>query len=219
MANMDKIADKIQKLLNLAGNNPNEEEAQDALLKAQELMAQYNVDMEALGGKEKIKYSFEVSNVKANPRARQLLNIIANAFACKALISAGRHCGFFGREDNAKAAKECMEFMHRTMERGINRVCKEHGLKSSAVAGSSDIYNGYAAGFLSGLKETVDAQTVALAVVVTQDVKDAFANRFPNIGQFKGKGTTWNPAYKDAYHSGVADGRSAMGKRSLKAGN
>lgn len=36
-----KIADKIQKLLALAGNNPSEEEAQAALLKAQELMAEY----------------------------------------------------------------------------------------------------------------------------------------------------------------------------------
>lgn len=217
MTDMNKITDKIQKLLNLAGNNPNEEEAQAALLKAQELMAQYNLDRESLGDKEKIKYSFEISNVKANPRARRLLSIIAEAFACNLLISADHKCGFFGREDNAKAAKECMQFIHHTMERGMNRVCKEHGLKSTAVAGASDIYNGYAAGFLSGLKEVVDAQTVALAVVVTQDVKDAYAARFPNLGTFKGKTTTWNHAYKDAYQSGVTDGRSAMGKRSLKA--
>ena len=56
MTDMNKIADKIQKLLNLAGNNPNEEEAQAALLKAQKLMAQYNVDLESLGdGKKELK--------------------------------------------------------------------------------------------------------------------------------------------------------------------
>lgn len=215
MANMDKIADKIQKLLNLAGNNPNEEEAQAALLKAQKLMAQYNLDIESLGGEEKIKYSFEVSNVKATPRDRQLLHIIAQAFACKPLVSYDRKCGFFGREDNAKAAKECMQFIHRTMERGMNRVCKEYGLKSTAVAGASNIYNEYAAGFVSGLKESVDAQTVALAIVVTPDVEDQYASRFPNIGTFKGKRTSYDPRYIEAFSSGVSDGRSAMKSRSL----
>lgn len=39
MTDMNKIAEKVQKLLNLAGNNPNQEEAQAALLKAQALMA------------------------------------------------------------------------------------------------------------------------------------------------------------------------------------
>ena len=81
MTDMNKIADKIQKLLNLDGNNPNEEEAQAALLKAQALMAQYNVDMESLGQEEKIKYSLEITKVKANPRDNQLQVIIANAFA------------------------------------------------------------------------------------------------------------------------------------------
>lgn len=40
---MSQIADKIQKLLALAGNNPSQEEAQAALLKAQALMAKYNL--------------------------------------------------------------------------------------------------------------------------------------------------------------------------------
>jgi len=216
MTDMNKIADKIQKLLNLAGNNPNEEEAQAALLKAQKLMAQYNVDLESLGdGKKELKCSLELTKVKANPRDNQVHVIIADAFACKPLISCGRHLMFFGREDNAKAAKSCMEFIHKTLEQGIRRVCKEYGLKSSE-RGASDIYNGYAKGFIEGLKETVGAQTVALAVVVPEDVKEAFSKKFPSLNTYKGKGTSWDPSYKDAYHQGKQDGRSAMDKRSLK---
>lgn len=219
MTDMNKIADKIQKLLNLAGNNPNEEEAQAALLKAQALMAQYNVDMESLGQEEKIKYSLEITKVKANPRDNQLQVIIANAFACKAIISANRKIMFFGREDNSKSAKECMEFIHRTMERGINRACKAQGLASSAVAGASEIYNGYAKGFIEGLKESIDAQTVALAIVVPEDVKTEFSKKFPNLGKYHSKGSSWNPKFQDAYRQGKTDGRSAMGKRSLKEKN
>ena len=216
MTDMNKIADKIQKLLNLAGNNPNEEEAQAALLKAQKLMAQYNVDLESLGdGKKELKCSLELTKVKANPRDNQVHVIIADAFACKPLISCGRHLMFFGREDNAKAAKSCIEFVHKTMEQGIRRVCKENGLKSSE-RGASNIYNGYAKGFIEGLKETVGAQTVALAVVVPEDVKEAFSKKFTNLSQYRGKGASWDPSYKDAYYQGKQDGRSAMNKRSLK---
>lgn len=218
MTDMNKIADKIQKLLNLAGNNPNEEEAQAALLKAQKLMAQYNVDLESLGdGKKELKCSLELTKVKANPRDNQVYIIIANAFACKPIISCGRHLMFFGREDNAKAAKSCMEFIHKIMEQGIRRVCKEYGLKSSE-RGASDIYNGYAKGFIEGLRETVGAQTVALAVVVPEDVKEAFSKRFPSTKSYEGKGASLDPSYQDAYHQGKQDGRSAMDRRSLGKG-
>lgn len=219
MTDMNKIADKIQKLLNLAGNNPNEEEAQAALLKAQKLMAQYNVDLESLGdGKKELKCSLELTKVKANPRDNQVHIIIANAFACKPIISCDRHLMFFGREDNAKAAKSCMEFIHKTMERGMNHVCREYGLKSTAVRGASAIYNGYAKGFIEGLRDTVGAQTVALAVVVPEDVKEAFSKKFPSLKSYKGKGVTWDPSYMNAYHQGKQDGRSAMNKRSLQEG-
>lgn len=218
MTDMNKIADKIQKLLNLAGNNPNEEEAQAALLKAQKLMAQYNVDLESLDdGKKELKCSLELTKVKANPRDNQVQVIIANAFACKPIISCGRHLMFFGREDNAKAAKSCMEFIHKTMERGIRRICREYGLESSE-RGASAIYNGYAKGFIEGLRDTVGAQTVALAVVVPEDVKEAFAKKFPNVGQYKSKSTTWDPSYMNAYHQGKQDGRSAINRRSLQEG-
>lgn len=218
MTDMNKIADKIQKLLNLAGNNPNEEEAQAALLKAQKLMAQYNVDIESLGdGKKELKCSLELTKIKANPRDNQVQVIIANAFACKPIISCGRHLMFFGREDNAKAAKSCMEFIHKTMERGIRRICREYGLESSE-RGASAIYNGYAKGFIEGLRDTVGAQTVALAIVVPEDVKEAFAKKFPNVGQYKSKSTTWDPSYMNAYHQGKQDGRSAMNRRSLQEG-
>ena len=45
MTDMNKMLEKVKKLLALAGNNPSEEEAQAAALKAQELIAQYNLDM------------------------------------------------------------------------------------------------------------------------------------------------------------------------------
>ena len=39
----EKIMEKIKKLLALANNNPSEDEAMAAALKAQEMMAKYNI--------------------------------------------------------------------------------------------------------------------------------------------------------------------------------
>ena len=49
------IISKIEKLLALAGNNPSEAEAQAALLKAQQLMAEHNLDMAQFEEAGKVK--------------------------------------------------------------------------------------------------------------------------------------------------------------------
>ena len=47
----EKIIEKIKKLLALANNNPSEDEAMAAALKAQEMMAKYNVVLDDLDDK------------------------------------------------------------------------------------------------------------------------------------------------------------------------
>ena len=49
---MENIIAKIEKLLALAEKNPNEHEAMSAALKAQELIAKYNIDIATLGTSE-----------------------------------------------------------------------------------------------------------------------------------------------------------------------
>ena len=217
MTDLNKIADKIQKLLSLAGNNPSQEEAQAALLKAQKLMAQYNIERADLTGEEKIKYTLETAKVKTNPRSKRMCMIIADSFACKVILQYqknGYKICFFGREDNAKAAKSAMEYIHRVMERGMIAECKKHGFESASVAGSSLVYNAYADGFIIGLKSAMDAQTTALAIVVPQDVKDEFSKKFPNLG--KGKASHMKKGfYPESYAQGMADGKTAMNKRAI----
>lgn len=210
--NLTKIADKIQKLLSLAGNNPSAEEAKAALLKAQQLMAEYNMSEADLGSGEQIKYSLEFCKCRVNPRSKMICMIIANAFACKVITHMNKIC-FFGREDNAKAAQSAMDYIHRVLERGMNAEVRKHGFNNTSEAGSSLVYNSYARGFIAGLKEQLDAQTVALAVIVPEDVKTKFNEKFPNL-----RNTTCRMKsgyYASAYANGHTDGRSAMSKRSL----
>ena len=79
------------------------------------------------------------------------------------------------------------------------------------------MYNAYALGFIAGLKEAMDAQTVALAVVVPEEVNTAFKERFPVLRQMKSQGMKYGAGQQKAFKNGHYDGNNAMARRSLDA--
>ena len=86
------IISKIERLLALAGNNPSQEEAQSAMLKAQQMMAKYNLSMEAFQEKEPEKKEVEQVWVKGGQSCqwmRSLAKVIADNFRCNLLIGRG----------------------------------------------------------------------------------------------------------------------------------
>ena len=217
MTDLNKIADKIQHLLDkTVANGATEGEAQTALLLAQKLMAKYNIEANALNQGEKIEYSLEPCKVKVNPRSKWMCMIIAQSFAVRAIISGNRIC-FFGHKVNATAAKSALEFAHRVMERGMTQACRKQGLSGTNESGASLIYNAYASGFINGLKEALDAQTVALAVVVPEDVNRAFGERFANAKAGRKTRMAIGYGQREAYENGHRDGSEVMNKRSLEA--
>ena len=216
MTDLNKIADKIQHLLDkTVANGATEGEAETALLLAQKLMKKYNIAEGELNNGEKVEYSLEPCKVRVNPRSKWMCGIIAQSFAVRAIIS-GNHICFFGHKTNVMAAKSALEFANRVMERGLTKACRDQGLEPSQ-SGASLIYNAYATGFIHGLKEALDAQTVALAVVVPEDVNKAFDERFANARA--GRKTRMKIGYgqREAYESGHRDGSEVMNKRSLEA--
>ena len=215
MPDLNKMAEKIQHLLDkTVANGATEAEAEQALLMAQKLMAKYNIAEGDIGSSEHITYSLESCKVRVNPRSKTMSVIIADAFAVKVIIHNDRLC-FFGRSTNAAAAKSALEFAHKVMEHGMTKACRNHGLEKSE-AGASMIYNAYSSGFLRGLKEALDAQTVALAVVVPEDVNNKFAEKFPHLR--KARNGSWKMGnYGAEYYQGRSDGGQVMNKRSLEA--
>lgn len=220
MTDLNKIADKIQHLLDkTVANGATEEEAQTALLLSQKLMAKYNIAANELNtGDKPIEYSFEACKVKANPRSKWMSMIIANSFAVRAILcndGKASRIYYFGYKANVMAAKSALEFAHKVMEKGMTKACLAKGLEPSE-AGASMIYNAYAKGFISALKEAMDAQTVALAVVVPEDVNKAFDEKFPD--RQKGKSTSMKMGNNEweAFEAGRKDGSQVMNKRSLE---
>lgn len=110
MADYEKLIEKITNLLDLAGNNPSENEALAAALKAQELMAKYHIELADLGHRQDeiveepcIAKSSGVSKWKMT-----LACILAENFCCKTFLSAGRVV-FYGYQQDARIAKEVFE--------------------------------------------------------------------------------------------------------------
>lgn len=136
MENKEEILKKIDKLLALAGNNPNENEAISAALKAQELMAKYNIELADVQGAEsgqKIKkeiYTPKKSSHYVSKWKYSLSQIIAKNFCCKT-YSLGRDAiVFYGYEKDAKIANQVFGFLFETGNKLADRYyrkCKKEG--------------------------------------------------------------------------------------------
>jgi hypothetical protein len=112
-AGVERIVEKVRKLLNLAAKNPNEAEAASAAAKAQELLAAYNLDMATIGqggesgAREEAKlrggmYIYE----------RELWSSIAELNFCKYFTTRSRM--------KNKAGKLQYSFQHRVIGRVVN---------------------------------------------------------------------------------------------------
>lgn len=215
----EKIIKRIEKLLALAGNNPNEKEAEAALLKAQKLMAEYGIEQSQLTG-EKITYKTAYSSIEAHRMNNALAKVIADSFACKVILcyksyaSSKRVVCFFGRTEFAEAAKSAFEFCIHVMRAGGTRAIRNAG-EVPGAKGSTLYRNSYCLGFISGLKSKTSEQCKALAIIVPQDVEDNFKSAYPKTGVQKNKAV--QDMDRNSYMNGVTDGQSALGKRELHA--
>lgn len=213
MENTDSvIIGKIQKLLALGKKNPNENEAQEAILKAHELMAEFGIET-IIDENPKITYVREFCEHRGNREFRKMLaGVIAPNFRCRHFYQGGQVV-FFGHTGDAKIAKEVFEYAYSFAYKESNRLAaqfRKDGYRSDGVI------NSYALGFICGLKEKLGEQSTALMVIVPPDVKDKYdeitkgfkksKNRF-NIGS--GSST--------AYNRGLSDGRTVMNGRKLKS--
>ena len=113
----EKIIEKIKNLFDLAGNNPNENEAMAAALKAQELMAKHNIsasqiDTDAVEN-EIFHARFEdTSKHEMKKWKTRLCQVIAQNFCCEVYFS-GSAVVFYGYKKDAEIALETFGFLYK----------------------------------------------------------------------------------------------------------
>lgn len=208
---LEQITQKVEKLFALAGNNPSVDEAQAALLKAQELMAKYNLSQDMLYGKTSIHIVEKLTTVKATKFNIFLAITIAKSFACRAFLTgtkaSNKKIAFFGKTCDVEAAAAAQEFISRIMHKGGLKAVHAAGLMPMR-AGANIPYNSYCYGFVRGVKDCLDEQTTALAIVVSEEVNSAYKEKFEGGKTYFSRSVRYRN--DETFSAGYADGKSAM---------
>lgn len=207
----DKVIGTITKLLELSKNNPSEEEAQSALLKAQELIAKHNVHVESSDA-EVITYSQEICNSKWNMGFRKpLAKVISDNFRCRYYLYNGSIV-FLGRSYDAKIAKDAFEYAY---EYAMKEANKMYNKAYSMGLETKGVFNSYTLGFIRGMSEKFGEQCTALKIVTPQDVHDKFEQMTKDWKTAKG-GMEISNLNRSVYEEGRRDGKSAVNGRQIE---
>lgn len=211
---MADIRDKIAGLLNLAGNNPNENEVKAALLKARELMAKHKLRPEDCVKSENTKVVRELVGVSCtamtNPWACSLAAVIAEHYCCQAYRNrvGGQRTvtiGLVGLEDDFEIAKRIFLYAYDCVISAIKHNIKKDPLDPPGTY--RERCNAYGWGFVSGVSAAFRDQEEehkdwGLVLVVPQVVTDSMADM--------GKKTTFGKVknnHADCMDAGYQEGR------------
>lgn len=206
----ENIIEKVKKLLSLADNNKNASEAEvsAALLKAQELMAKYDLSIaDTTETKEQCKV-VECEHKWDMGFRIPLATIIAKNFRCELMLT-GKKIVFFGFSTDAQIAKSVFESAYTFVLREGNK----HYNKAYAMGlKTKGVFNSYAAGFLAGMEQALDEQCVALMIVTPVEVTDAFHDFTKNM-RTRTTRLQLDEINRDVFHSGKEDGKNMMAKK------
>lgn len=173
-----KIIEKIMKVYNKSKNNPSEHEAKAAILKVQEMLVKYNLEMKDLSVKE----DYNVEQISSGQRSRwwhgRLGNILAENFKCKmyTITSRGRAIVFIGRKTDVNI---CLETFNYT-KKAINYNCKIHMAKRRfrKKENIKMAKESFIEGFIYGLSRVLDEQknknNWGLVLQVPAEVQDYY---------------------------------------------
>lgn len=205
----ENIIDKVQKLLALAGNNPNEAEAQAAMLKAQQLMAKYHIEASQVEDKkvEKEVKTVYVQGHQNTAWALSLAHIVTDNFRCSLLRDPSYGLVFIGLQEDVAIAKGVYLFAVNTLDRNMKKLRRQYRKAGKPTEGISQ---DYAIGFLTGLKakyqEQVDRNNWSLVLVKDALVVQKFESlKHPDKKEYQAhvKAGSGDPGlFAKGYHDG-----------------
>lgn len=216
MFDTEKIVEQIRKLLALAGNNPSQNEANSAALKAQALMAKYNIDIADVEDEAaKLEEIVEEEVIYADGHTMtnwklRLASVICANFRVKHWLS-GDCVVFYGHKTDVKIAKEMFSFLAKT---GNKLAVKEYNAARKEGRRTSGLMNTFLLGYVQGLSDVLEKQCVALMIVTPEDVKEAYAERTKGFGTCN-KGCRGN-GNMAVYGRGRDAGRSVANSRAIE---
>lgn len=214
----NKIIDKIEKLLRLSASD-NENEAQAAMLKAQELMAKYEIDREKLsdGEEERTVVSFSSSPFR-DDWVKDVGSVIAHNFRCRLIFTQGKYKGsggvfrlkFFGFEEDAEICINIFNYAVKVVRKRFGTLRAIYA-DAGREFGRNEKMN-YTEGFCSGLhhnfeEQKAQSQSFALALVTPPEVNE-FVEQIPGLQEAEEKGFERRREHDILRKSGYIDGKA-----------
>ena len=212
---VEKILEKIKKLLALAGNNPSEEEAKSASLKAQQLMNEYNLTLSEVDGEDK-RLEFSDSRFVCggdNQWKFSLSQVIAKNFRCESYWLGKKIVVFYGYKADCEIAKEVFGFLFNVCKKRMTQVADK---AYNELGSSKGVRYSYTTGFVKGIKEVLDAQCTALMIVTPVEVKENFKEMSKDWKQLSISRSDSKAFSKEFYEQGIREGRDTMQSKSIE---
>lgn len=212
---MNNIEDKIRKLLELSNNNPSEHEAMAAALKAQELMAKYDLTIEQVKDKPESREIIEAiyhhtGKHEMKKWKYRLADIVSNNFRCKMFMCGHEEIVFYGYKEDASIALQVFSYLYESGNKLAVRYynqCRKEGQYTKGVM------NAYLMGFSKGVASVLEKQCKALMIITPQEVIDGFNEKTKG---FRTVTRSISMSKNDAaFNAGKIDGRDIAKARSL----
>ena len=211
---MEKIIEKIRNLLNMTQENgASETEAMMAALKAQKLIAEYNINIADIETSDDSMTIIEESFVcgKGNKWKVGLAAIIAKNFRCRAYFIGKSQVVFYGYESDAKIALDVFKFLFTTGNKLADRCYYEYYKKGENTRG---VKNTFLLGFCQGINDVLSKQCVALMIITPEEVKKSFDEKTTNWKTLKSTLKINNDVR--AFEKGREEGKTLANSRSIE---
>ncbi|MFQ5786704.1 MAG: DUF2786 domain-containing protein [Thermodesulfobacteriota bacterium] len=219
----DNVLEKIEKILNLAENNPSGEEAATAAGMAKELLDKYNLTKEDILLKNEgiIETEAEISGTPI--WIRRLTKIVAEYYDCKALTRPNykrTNSGYMlprfkmvmiGFPKDTKVAQYTLIVFKRMAERAAKKHCSGLG-----ITGHRAFKEGFVCGIGEQLKEKKAAENKGNEEGLVH-LKEAKIVEFLSQYNFRA-GSRGTPVYGGVYDKGINAGQNAHVNSGINAG-
>ncbi len=187
MENNEKVLLRIQKLLNLSNGNANENEAKAALMMAQKMMMEHNIEATDVPEMEDaapdVNYGETDFLKKIMWYHSKLARIIAKNFRCKHVLWKYKKMGttirFFGTSSDGALAKEVFFYANVAIAYLSDRFARNEYSKGVPMKG---LRASFIDGFLTGLEAQYNEQVATNNWLALIEVHPAVIDHMSTLG-------------------------------------
>ena len=217
---LEKVKELITKLLEVTvENGASENEAVEAALKVQKILAKYDMELADINTavpEEIIQDEIDIANTNWQ---KMLAGVIAQNFCVESFTrirrnNVGKKCYsivFYGYKRHCDVAREVFRSLYEFGNRRGKEIFKEYRSRGYDVTG---IKNQFYIGYIRGVKTALEVQSRALMIITPPEVTKSYQEFCIKANMRNTSPIRYTPN-KELYDRGVSAGREAASRKEL----